>query len=126
MCGVLQTFQRWGSPVINMQICEITASAMPLCLGNVAGVPINATRGIIAIFCVWSCWTKRNKGNDGELRQTIDQFHSNVCNHVDERKQFFQKEVPKTIHVCKWEEPPSEWLKINIDASFSEATRLDG
>jgi hypothetical protein len=78
---------------------------------------------LLSIAFLWICWTERNRGNHGELRQSIDQCIFSARHHVDEWTHYLKKKTNATVPiVSRWAGPPMEFVKINIDASFKEVS----
>jgi len=76
---------------------------------------------------LWRWWSARNKANAGEKMATIAEINSSVSFHL--------MEIEKLVTTCmnnsknpsvKWKPPPSEFYKINVDASFYENSNQGG
>jgi hypothetical protein len=86
-----------------------------------------ADEKLLSIAFLWNWWSERNRGNHGEQHMTADQFHFSIRRHVDEWKHYFQKKQSEvSLTECRWERPPPEVVKINIDAAFHQSTRSGG
>jgi ribonuclease HI len=81
------------------------------------------------ICCMlWSWWWRRNKINAGETAGTVDNLVYQIKHLVNDSLQFCRSrgttETEKNI--VQWSKPEGEWLKINTDGSFMQATREGG
>lgn len=118
--------QRWRSLMLE----DVRLKLLPFCsvleiLQEILQLQLDEQ--LLSAAFLWSCWAERNKGNHGEVCQTVDQFQFNVCGNVHEWKQFLKTEKNPTVQGNnRWEAPPNEWVKINTNASFSEVTKLGG
>jgi hypothetical protein len=71
----------------------------------------------LTIAFLWSVWSERNSGNHhGEQYMSIEQFQFSIRRHADEWNQFLSKKHNEmATSECKWEKPPYDVVKINIE-----------
>ena len=82
---------------------------------------------LLIISLLWSWWHERNRGRHGEPHQSVSSFQYNARRYVDEWKLHLQPKQKTMVSIGRrWEAPPSEFLKINIDASYHETLRSGG
>jgi hypothetical protein len=81
---------------------------------------------LISISFLWNWWQERNTGNHGENHQNIESFQFSVRRHVDEWKTLNKNRTATVMETRKWEAPPADFIKINVDASFMEDTSNGG
>jgi hypothetical protein len=83
------------------------------------------------LILLWDWWTTRNKVNAGEMERSPEVVCGIINRHrVDFRKNttvniFSEGDASTVPHpsTIVWKKPPSEWVKINFDASFVESSR---
>ena len=62
-----------------------------------------------------------------ERRLEVEAFRYTVRHHADEWKEFLSaKPTEPIVRQHKWEKPPSNMVKINVDAAFAEQRRVGG
>ena len=83
-------------------------------------------RKLLSIALLWRWWTERNRGNHGERRLEVEAFRYTVCHHANEWKEFLSaKPTEPIVRQHKWEKPPSNMVKINVDAAFANKEELE-
>ena len=80
-----------------------------------------------AVALLWSWWHERNRGNHGERRATTEEIQYSVRFHVNEWKDFLNKEPADqmTMHQTL-KPPPSDTVKINIDGAYKDQSGNGG
>jgi hypothetical protein len=82
---------------------------------------------LLSVSLLWNWWQERNRGNHGESYQSVDSFQYNVRRHVDEWVTYLRKkDEVHTSLTHKWEAPPDEFIKLNVDAAFREDSLSGG
>lgn len=82
----------------------------------------------LTIFVLlWRWWSARNKTNAGERKATGAEIFSSVVYHVtDFEKLRYSKNKHRISRTDKWEPPPHNLYKVNVDASFSASGGTGG
>ena len=84
-------------------------------------------RKLLSIALLWCWWAERNRGNHGEKRLEVEAFRYTVSHHANEWKEFLcTKPTAPVRQQDKWVKPPTDMVKINIDAALAEQTRSGG
>jgi hypothetical protein len=82
----------------------------------------------LTVCCIlWIWWSERNKANVGDKIRSTQQVISSISTHVMEYKSLSEKRsVLRTTSMPSWELPMHNYVKINTDGAFQEASHTGG
>ena len=76
---------------------------------------------------LWLWWSERNKANQGERIRTADEVIYSLQLHSLEYKKYIKRQEKNLQSINQvWHPPPVDFLKINTDGAFRQATSLGG
>uniref|UniRef100_A0ACD6AT50 Uncharacterized protein n=1 Tax=Avena sativa TaxID=4498 RepID=A0ACD6AT50_AVESA len=79
------------------------------------------------VALLWSWWNERNKKNHCERFLTIDEFQFTVGRHVVEWEAHLKaKQGTNFLQARSWQPPPTDFVKINVDAAFNISSNSGG
>ncbi|KAM0827328.1 hypothetical protein ACQ4PT_068268 [Festuca glaucescens] len=76
-----------------------------------------------ALALMWDWWDARNKVNAGEYRRTTTEVCHRMERHLIDFQNLYKTEKkakPPDSH--KWRKPPDDFVKVNFDGAFDNAT----
>ncbi|XBI46999.1 hypothetical protein VPH35_111078 [Triticum aestivum] len=80
---------------------------------------------VCVMFWLW--WHERNKANAGDTMKTPDEILASINYHVNNfRNLKKQRSTQKQTSTAKWSPPANEFLKVNSDGAFKEASKSGG
>ncbi|KAK1628364.1 hypothetical protein QYE76_002679 [Lolium multiflorum] len=78
----------------------------------------------LMLMCEW--WGIRNKVNAGESIKRVSEIIGNVERHLLDFSSLRPPKPPKPHDISIWEKPDEDFMKVNFDGAFHEASGNGG